>query len=124
MSIQIQRKDLFGPAEAARRLGVSIKALRVYERSGLITPRRSREGWRIYDAADLDRVAEALAFKAMGFSLSQIAGLLDAEPADLAAALMAQEAALRDRRKVLDDAFTAVRDARRRQGGTTLRLVA
>ena len=36
------------PSAAARRLGVSAKALRLYEQHGLITPSRSAAGWRVY----------------------------------------------------------------------------
>lgn len=116
---------LAGPAEAARRLGISIKALRVYERCGLVTPRRTRRGWRAYAAEDLERVSRALAFKAMGFGLSQIATLLDAEPGDVTVALAAQEAQLTDRRAALDNALGNLRDARRNlRGATALRLVA
>lgn len=32
---------LLNPAQAARRLGVSAKALRIYERGGLLQPRRN-----------------------------------------------------------------------------------
>lgn len=115
---------LAGPAEAARRLGVSVKALRVYERLGLIKPRRTRQDWRVYTPEDIDRLARALAFKAMGFGLSQIAALLDAGPDEVAAAMVVQEAQLRDRRAALDDALDSLRDARRRLGRTGLRLVA
>lgn len=117
-------RRLAGPAEAARRLGVSVKALRVYERLGLIKPRRSHQGWRVYTPEDLDRLAQALSFKAMGFGLSQIAALLDAGPDEVAAALVVQEIELRDRRAALDESLEALRDARRRLGRTALRLVA
>jgi DNA-binding transcriptional MerR regulator/quercetin dioxygenase-like cupin family protein len=42
--------------EAARRIGVSASALRLWERQGLVQPGRSRGGYRLYDAADLDRL--------------------------------------------------------------------
>lgn len=115
---------LAGPAAAARRLGVSIKALRVYEARGLLTPKRTRQGWRYYAPEDLDRLARALAFKAMGFGLSQIATLLDAAPDEVAAALAAQEHQLNTRRAALDEARDAVREARRRIGVPVLRLAA
>jgi DNA-binding transcriptional MerR regulator len=35
------------PSEAAKRLGVSVKALRLYEQRGLIAPRRSAAGCRV-----------------------------------------------------------------------------
>lgn len=115
---------LAGPAEMSRRLGISIKALRVYEQQGLVKPRRSRRGWRIYTPEDRNRLARALDFKAMGFCLSQIATLLDAGPDAVAAALAGQEARLMERRVGLDDALDALRDARRRLGAPVLRLAA
>ena len=120
----LQDAMLFGPAEAARRLGVSVKALRVYEQQGLVRPRRTRLGWRAFTAEDLERVSRALAYKAMGFGLSQIAGLLDAGVDDVAAALVAQEAQLRDRRTALDESLEALRDARRKLSAPSLRLAA
>lgn len=124
MLVQERDRLLAGPAEAARRLGVSVKALRVYERLGLIKPRRTKQDWRVYTPQDIDRLARALAFKAMGFGLSQIAVLLDAGPDEVAAAMVAQETQLRDRRAALDEALDNLRDARRRLGRTGLRLVA
>lgn len=124
MLVQERDRLLAGPAQAARRLGVSVKALRVYERLGLIKPRRTKQDWRVYTPQDIDRLARALAFKAMGFGLSQIAALLDAGPDEVAAAMVVQETQLRDRRAALDDALDNLRDARRRLGRTGLRLVA
>ncbi len=117
-------QPFLNPAEAARRLGVSIKALRLYESWGLVVPRRTARGWRVYTPDDVERLARTLAFKAMGFSLSQIVGLLDAGPDEMAAALAAQERQLDERRRVLDQALDAVRRARRSAGGARLRLVA
>ena len=48
----------FSPAEAARRLGVSAKALRLYEQRGLIAPSRSSAGWRAYGPDAMARAAE------------------------------------------------------------------
>jgi len=42
--------------EAARRVGVSPSALRLWERQGLIRPRRSDARYRLYSEADLDRL--------------------------------------------------------------------
>ena len=40
----------------AKRFGVSAKALRVYERMGLIRPARTQSGWRSYGQADVERL--------------------------------------------------------------------
>lgn len=115
---------VLGPAEVARLLGISIKALRLYESWGLVVPRRTARGWRFYAPEDVERLSRTLALKAMGFGLAQIVGLLDAGPDEMAAALAAQELQLDERRKALDEALEAVRRARRSAGGARLRLVA
>jgi DNA-binding transcriptional MerR regulator/quercetin dioxygenase-like cupin family protein len=42
--------------EAARRIGVSASALRLWERQGLVRPGRSQGGYRLYSKADLERL--------------------------------------------------------------------
>lgn len=121
---RLPKTRLLTPAEVARRLGITIKALRLYEDWGLVKPERTERGWRLYAPEDVDRVTQALAFKAMGFSLSQIVGLLDAGPDEMAVALATQERRLIARRSDLDDALDAVRRARRGTGAARLRLVA
>jgi len=112
-----------GPAEVARRLGISVKALKTYERLGLLLPGRTRRGWRTYSEADVERLSRALAYKAMGFSLSQIAGLLDASPEEFASALAAQELYMLWRRAEVDAVLAELRKARSRRS-PSLRLVA
>ena len=105
---------LLSPAEAARELGVSPKALRIYERHGLITPRRSEAGWRVYGAEDLRRARKVVALRTVGFSLMQISGLLtDSAPADLAEALTTQQAALQDRLRETSAALARLQGLRR-----------
>jgi DNA-binding transcriptional MerR regulator/quercetin dioxygenase-like cupin family protein len=50
------RGALLRIGEAARLIGVSTSALRLWERQGLVRPGRSRGGYRLYGAADLDRL--------------------------------------------------------------------
>lgn len=38
---------LLTAVECARRTGVTVRALRVYERNGPIRPRRTEKGWRL-----------------------------------------------------------------------------
>ena len=47
-----QTQSLFA-AQAARQLGVSVKALRVYEAHGLLRPQRTLAGYRSYSTDDL-----------------------------------------------------------------------
>jgi DNA-binding transcriptional MerR regulator len=66
-------------SEAARRLGVSTKALRVYEHAGLIHPRRSPAGWRLYGPRDLEEVRSIVAWRLLGVGLADIATLQGAD---------------------------------------------
>lgn len=43
--------------ELSARTGASVRMLRYYEQQGLLQPRRTTAGYRIYSQADVDRVA-------------------------------------------------------------------
>ena len=111
----------FSPTETARRLGVSVKALRLYEARGLITPRRTSAGWRVYGQIEMARSHQILALKALGLSLAQIGALLGGRMGHLDAILAVQETALRRRRTQTDQALALLARARARlQAGDTL----
>jgi DNA-binding transcriptional MerR regulator len=61
--------------------GVTAKALYLYERRGLLTPRRSRAGCRHYTAHELIQIERIVALKGLGLSLQQIAILTKDEGA-------------------------------------------
>lgn len=100
----------------ARRFGVSVKTLRVYEREGLLKPARTLAGWRIYRQPELERLSVILALKQLGLPLKRIGELLKGE-GDLAAALALQEAALEDARAGAEQALKLVRAARAKLAG-------
>ena len=100
------------PAAAAQRLGVSAKALRLYEQRGLITPRRTAAGWRAYGPDEIARAADVIALRALGFSIAQIARVLGDDPRGLEPALAAHEAILQGRIRQLAGAVDKVRDIR------------
>ncbi|UDF31572.1 UNVERIFIED_ORG: MerR family transcriptional regulator [Roseateles sp. XES5] len=81
-------------AEAARELGISIKALRLYERHGLLTPLRTAAGWRIYDPRAMGRATEVAALRRFGMGLAQIRDVLAASGEGLDAALAVHQAGL------------------------------
>lgn len=95
------------PVEAARRLGVSPKALRLYEAHGLLAPGRTASGYRAYDAADLERAQTVVGLRHLGLSLAQVRQVLGGDPQGLAGALKAQEGRL-----VAEAEQTALRLAR------------
>ena len=85
----------FSPAETARRLGVSVKALRVYEAHGLVRPVRTGAGWRAYGPEQMERLHQILALKRLGLPLRRIGEMLGGRLAGLDAVLAVQEHALR-----------------------------
>jgi DNA-binding transcriptional MerR regulator len=64
--------------EASRRSGFTIKALRFYERRGLL-PRASRgpNGYRVYDETDLARLSFIRDAKALGLTLAAIREIVE-----------------------------------------------
>jgi DNA-binding transcriptional MerR regulator len=99
-------------SEAAKRLGVSIKALRLYEQRGLITPIRTAVGWRAYGPDEMSRAAEIVALRALGFSLTQIAHVLSGNLQSLEPALSVHQAMLEGRIRELLAAVAKIRGLR------------
>jgi DNA-binding transcriptional MerR regulator len=64
------------PAEVSRLLGVSSKALRLYEERGLVKAVRAMNGWRVYGRAEIARLTQVLALKALRLPLARIAELM------------------------------------------------
>jgi DNA-binding transcriptional MerR regulator len=87
---------LLNAAQAARVLNVSTKALRVYERQGLLKPRRNAADWRFYGAAEMERGQKIVALRGLGMSLARIKAVL-AGSADAFDALLAAHQAELDR---------------------------
>jgi DNA-binding transcriptional MerR regulator len=100
------------PSEAAERLGVSAKALRLYEQHGLIKPARTAAGWRIYGPSEMARAAEIAALRALGLSLAQVARVLRGYPQGLEPALASHQVALEDHIRRLTDTIEKVRSIR------------
>jgi phosphoribosylaminoimidazole-succinocarboxamide synthase len=105
------------PSEAARRLGVGVRALRLYERKGLVRPGRTQAGWRVYGPAEIERLHQVLTLKLLGLSLSRITQLLGAREPDLMALLALQEDVLAVRIHDLERARRAVQVARAKLSG-------
>jgi len=100
------------PSEAAEALGVSAKALRLYEERGLLKPIRNAAGWRAYGTNEIQRAGEIAALRALGFSLSHIDRVLHSDPAGMESALAAHEATLQQRIRTLAEAVAIVREIR------------
>lgn len=77
VSATAPREDaLWTIRELARDFDVTARTLRFYEDKQLLAPKRLR-GARVYDAKDRARLAYILRGKRLGFSLSDMRGVLD-----------------------------------------------
>jgi DNA-binding transcriptional MerR regulator len=107
-------------AQVARRLGVSGKALRLYEAHGLVRAERTAAGWRVYGPEQIARLHQVIALKSFGFPLGRIAELLSGGLPDLAAFLELHEQWLRGEAARLERALrllSAARSTLAEQGG-------
>jgi len=99
----------FTIGQLAHAAGVHIETVRYYERRGILPePPRSPAGYRQFAAGDLWRLQFVARAKDLGFTLTEIAGLLeghDSSDASDSVLLMAQAKveALDDKRRELDE---------------------
>ena len=97
------------PAQAAIRLGVTTKALRIYEEHGLIAPGRSQTGWRLYDHQALERARQVVSLRALGLSIAQVRDVLDGDPQVMEASLIARQSHLQRQADQIDSALRTMR---------------
>ena len=72
-----QRGELRQVAAFAREAGVSVRTLHLYDRMGLLRPAAlTGAGYRLYGAAELERLEQILALRFLGLPLRQIKALL------------------------------------------------
>lgn len=64
-------------ARAAKQAGVHVETIRYYERIGLLPRKGSGGGYRVYSEDDVRRIRFVRNCQAYGFSLREIAGLLN-----------------------------------------------
>ncbi|WP_411675444.1 MerR family transcriptional regulator [Acidithiobacillus caldus] len=110
----------------AQRIGVSVSTLRLYERRGLIRPKRSRGGTRDYHPEDLERFRAIADLIGVGTSIETLAQLASIRAAsqsgDEAAhrvddALKVLEAEINEQLQRLNTILLDIRSARQRLVG-------
>lgn len=104
--------QLLNPSQAARELGVSTKALRLYEERGLLKPLRTAAGWRAYGPEEMARATEVVELRSLGLSLAEVERVLGGDALLLGRALAAHEAVLEARARQLQDTVHRVRRLR------------
>lgn len=73
------KNDLMLIGEIAEFFGVSRKAMRLYEKKGIIKPAEvdAANGYRYYSADQVQQLNALLELKALGFSLDEIKNIID-----------------------------------------------
>ena len=97
--------------QAANKMGVTVRTLQYYDKKGLLSPSSESEGGRrLYTDKDLVKLHQILSLKSLGFSLGDIKNrLVDLDsPADVAAALSTQAAAIREKMESLSESLRAI----------------
>ena len=79
MSKAQERQAGFRIHEFAKKTGVTVRTLHHYDRIGLLKPRKTRHGYRLYSDADAARLDQITVLKFLGLSLSDIKAALDSE---------------------------------------------
>ncbi len=81
-----RRNESMQIGQISKQVGVSIDAIRFYERSGLLAaPPRSEGGYRLYSSSDLSTLQFIRSLQALGFSLNEIREFLSLRSNDLRA---------------------------------------
>lgn len=107
-----QKVRFLNAGEAAHQLGVSAKALRLYEKFGLFVPDRNRAGWRSYGPDHMARAAEIVSLRKLGLGLAEISALLAAPPSSRENLLAAHQTHLESQLRELAGRLRAVGDKR------------
>jgi len=97
--------------EFATLAGVTVRALHHYDRLGLLRPRRTPHGYRVYGDGDLAILEQIVALKFVGLPLKSIKRLLRKGGPELADALRAQRTMLEQKRQLIDRTITAICEA-------------
>lgn len=105
--------------EVSRLTGVTVRALRYYDKIGLLSPARYTEaGYRLYDEAALERLQQILLFRELEFSLKDIQEILDRPGFDRNQALDQHIDLLKLKQERIGRLILLAREIRQKGGGT------
>jgi len=89
--------------------GVTVRTLHHYDEIGLVQPSgRTSVGYRVYGAADVERLRQVLLYRRLGFGLREVADLVSDPSADAVAHLRRQRSLLLEQRDHVDAMVAAI----------------
>jgi MerR family transcriptional regulator, thiopeptide resistance regulator len=99
----------YSVGDVARIAGVTVRLLHHYDDIGLLVPSgRTASGYRVYGYAELERLQQILAYRALGLELDAIAKILDDPDADPVEHLRRRHTELTERIEELRSQLAAV----------------
>lgn len=102
--------------QLSRLSGVTTRALRWYDKIGLLKPSRTAEsGYRYYGPAEVDRLQDILYYRALGVELARVKEILDDPFFDRLVVLRSHLSALEAERDRVQDLIDSVRETIRTQ---------
>lgn len=108
----MEADDTYAVSELARMSGVTVRTLHHYDEIGLLVPSgRTSSGYRVYSAADAERLGHVLAYRQCGLTLAEIEATLAETTGDRSVHLRRQLALLDARAAELDAQRTTLRRA-------------
>ena len=97
--------------QLSRLSGVTTRALRWYDKIGLLKPSgRTEGGYRLYGPAEVDRLQDILYYRALGVELARIRKCLDNPSFDRLAVLRGHLAALEEEQGRIQGLITSVKE--------------
>ncbi len=97
--------------ELSRLSGVTTRALRWYDKIGLLKPAgRTEGGYRLYGPAEVDRLQDILYYRALGVELAQVKAILDDPSYDRLAVLRGHLAALEAEQRRIQGLISSVKE--------------
>jgi len=90
--------------QIAKRMGITVRALHHYDKTGLLSPSSESEGgFRLYNYKDMVKLSQILSLKNLGFSLDDIKNRIVSmdTPAEVANMLTEHAAAIREKMETL-----------------------
>ncbi len=107
---------LWTVGQVAAQFGVTVRTLHHYDQIGLLAPsERSYAGYRQYTTADLERLQSIVVYRRLGFSLEDVAALVDGDGEDLTTHLCRQRDAVTTRLHEVQDLLAAIDKALEKQ---------